>query len=165
MPKPYSYDLRVRVIELIEAGSSRREAAELYAIRRLGSCGWSSARVAQQASPSECIRTCCGIRPATSWPTKGRIRGRSRTTSGIGTCNRRPGTRRSRRIDFGVSGRTSLPPPRCVKPECQHSGSRAAEQSDHARVVCLLRYSGRVQRTRDSEKGRPFLTPTGDSPR
>ena len=32
MPKPYSYDLRVRVIELIEAGSSRREAAELYGI-------------------------------------------------------------------------------------------------------------------------------------
>src|SRR3974390_2361905 len=32
MPKPYSYDLRVRVIELIEAGSSRREAAELYGL-------------------------------------------------------------------------------------------------------------------------------------
>src|ERR1700758_4999222 len=32
MPKPYSYDLRVRVIELIEAGWSRREAAELYGI-------------------------------------------------------------------------------------------------------------------------------------
>jgi transposase len=32
MPKPYSYDLQVRVIELIEAGSSRREAAELYGI-------------------------------------------------------------------------------------------------------------------------------------
>ena len=32
MPKPYSYDLRVRVIELIETGSSRREAAELYGI-------------------------------------------------------------------------------------------------------------------------------------
>jgi transposase len=32
MTKPYSYDLRVRVIELIEAGSSRREAAELYGI-------------------------------------------------------------------------------------------------------------------------------------
>ena len=32
MPKPYSYDLRVRVIELIEAGSSRREAAELYGV-------------------------------------------------------------------------------------------------------------------------------------
>ena len=32
MPKPYSYDLRVRVIELIEAGSSRREAAELFGI-------------------------------------------------------------------------------------------------------------------------------------
>jgi hypothetical protein len=31
MPNPYSYDLRVRVIELIEAGSSRREAAELGA--------------------------------------------------------------------------------------------------------------------------------------
>jgi transposase len=32
MPKPYSYDLRVRVIETIEAGASRREAAELYGI-------------------------------------------------------------------------------------------------------------------------------------
>jgi hypothetical protein len=32
MPKPYSYDLRVRVIDLIEAGSSRRDAAELYGI-------------------------------------------------------------------------------------------------------------------------------------
>jgi transposase len=32
MPKPYSYDLRVRVIESIEAGASRRETAELYGI-------------------------------------------------------------------------------------------------------------------------------------
>jgi transposase len=32
MPKPYSHDLRVRVIEAIEAGASRREAAELYGI-------------------------------------------------------------------------------------------------------------------------------------
>jgi transposase len=32
MPKPYSYDLRVRVIETIEAGASRRETAELYGI-------------------------------------------------------------------------------------------------------------------------------------
>jgi len=32
MPKAYSYDLRVRVIETIEAGASRREAAELYGI-------------------------------------------------------------------------------------------------------------------------------------
>ena len=36
MPKPYSYDLRVRVIELIEAGSSRREAARTAAWRTLG---------------------------------------------------------------------------------------------------------------------------------
>ena len=148
MPKPYSYDLRVRVIELIEAGSSRREAAELYAIRRLGSCGWSSARVAQQASPSECIRTCCGIRPATSWPTKGRIRGRSRTTSGIGTCNRRPGIQRWRRIDFGFLVGLGCGA-RYVNPE---SGSRTVEQSDHARVVRLLGNSGRVQRTLTSER-------------
>jgi transposase len=32
MPKPYSQDLRERVIESIEAGASRREAAELYGI-------------------------------------------------------------------------------------------------------------------------------------
>jgi len=32
MPKAYSYDLRVRVIETVEAGASRREAAELYGI-------------------------------------------------------------------------------------------------------------------------------------
>ena len=30
MPKPYSQDLRQRVMENIEAGASRREAAELY---------------------------------------------------------------------------------------------------------------------------------------
>src|SRR6266480_521658 len=32
MPKPYSQDLRVRVIEAVESGASRREAAELYGI-------------------------------------------------------------------------------------------------------------------------------------
>lgn len=32
MPKPYSYELRVRVIESIEAGATRREAAELFGI-------------------------------------------------------------------------------------------------------------------------------------
>jgi len=32
MPKPYSQDLRQRVIEGIEAGASWREAAELYGI-------------------------------------------------------------------------------------------------------------------------------------
>src|SRR5215468_6197080 len=32
MPKPYSRDLRERVIESIEAGASRREAAELDGI-------------------------------------------------------------------------------------------------------------------------------------
>jgi len=32
MPKPYSYDLRARVIESIEAGASRRETAEVYGI-------------------------------------------------------------------------------------------------------------------------------------
>src|ERR1700757_265744 len=30
MPRPYSNDLRARVIEAIEAGASRREAAERY---------------------------------------------------------------------------------------------------------------------------------------
>jgi transposase len=32
MPKPYSMDLRERVIETVAAGASRREAAELYGI-------------------------------------------------------------------------------------------------------------------------------------
>ena len=32
MPKPYSQDLRERVIASIEAGASRREAAELYGV-------------------------------------------------------------------------------------------------------------------------------------
>lgn len=32
MPRPYSQDLRVRVIEAVEAGASRREVAELYGI-------------------------------------------------------------------------------------------------------------------------------------
>jgi transposase len=32
MPKPYSMDLRERVIESVAAGASRREAAELYGL-------------------------------------------------------------------------------------------------------------------------------------
>ena len=32
MPKPYSYELRVRVIESIEGGATRRETAELFGI-------------------------------------------------------------------------------------------------------------------------------------
>jgi len=32
MAKPYSQDLRMRVIEAVESGASRREAAELYGI-------------------------------------------------------------------------------------------------------------------------------------
>jgi len=32
MPKPYSVDLRARVIEEVESGASRREAAERYGI-------------------------------------------------------------------------------------------------------------------------------------
>src|SRR5215467_1994265 len=32
MPKPYSVDLRARVIEDVESGASRREAAERYGI-------------------------------------------------------------------------------------------------------------------------------------
>jgi len=30
MPKAYSGDLRVRVIEMVQAGASRREAAEVF---------------------------------------------------------------------------------------------------------------------------------------
>jgi hypothetical protein len=47
MPKPYSYDLRVGVIESIEAGASRRETAELdglaEAIEAAGVCAALSA--------------------------------------------------------------------------------------------------------------------------
>ena len=32
MPKPYSQDLRMRVVEAVEGGASRREVAELYGI-------------------------------------------------------------------------------------------------------------------------------------
>ena len=32
MPKPYSQDLRMRVVAAVESGASRREAAELYGI-------------------------------------------------------------------------------------------------------------------------------------
>ena len=32
MAKPYSQDLRMRVVEAVESGASRREAAELYGI-------------------------------------------------------------------------------------------------------------------------------------
>ena len=32
MPKPYSWDLRMRVVEAVEGGASRREVAELYGI-------------------------------------------------------------------------------------------------------------------------------------
>jgi transposase len=32
MPKPYSQDLRMRVVEAVEGGASRRAAAELYEI-------------------------------------------------------------------------------------------------------------------------------------
>ena len=32
MPKPYSQDLRMRVVEAVDGGASRREAAELYGI-------------------------------------------------------------------------------------------------------------------------------------
>jgi transposase len=36
MPRPYSQDLRARVIEAVEAGASRREAAERYEPRFSG---------------------------------------------------------------------------------------------------------------------------------
>jgi transposase len=32
MPKPYSQDLRMRVVEAVQSGASRREVAELYGI-------------------------------------------------------------------------------------------------------------------------------------
>src|SRR5262249_61588396 len=32
MPEPYSWDLRMRVVEAVEGGASRREVAELFGI-------------------------------------------------------------------------------------------------------------------------------------
>ena len=40
MPKPYSNDLRARVIEAIEVGASRREAAERYEISASAAVLW-----------------------------------------------------------------------------------------------------------------------------
>ena len=46
MPKPYSYDLRVRVIALIEAGSSRREAADWFEVSPSSAIKWMQRRQA-----------------------------------------------------------------------------------------------------------------------
>ena len=40
MPKPYSIDLRGRVIEEVESGASRREAAERYGLSPSGGVIW-----------------------------------------------------------------------------------------------------------------------------
>src|SRR4051794_2246965 len=40
MPRPYSEDLRERVIEAVEAGSSRREAAERFEISPSSAVKW-----------------------------------------------------------------------------------------------------------------------------
>ncbi len=40
MPGPYSTDLRVRVIEAVEAGASRREAAERFEISASSAIKW-----------------------------------------------------------------------------------------------------------------------------
>src|SRR6266496_5113748 len=40
MPKPYSDDLRERVIEAVEAGASRREAAEDYRLSASSAVRW-----------------------------------------------------------------------------------------------------------------------------
>jgi hypothetical protein len=54
------------------------------------------------------LRSASTLRHSTgySWRTMARTPGRWRITSGTGTCNRRPGIQRWRRIDLGVSGRT-----------------------------------------------------------
>ena len=40
MPKPYSSDLRARVIEAVEAGASRREAAESFQVSPSTAIKW-----------------------------------------------------------------------------------------------------------------------------
>ena len=40
MPKAYSGDLRVRVIEMVEAGVSRREAAEVFSLAGSTAVKW-----------------------------------------------------------------------------------------------------------------------------
>ena len=40
MPKAYSRDLRVRVIEMVQAGASRREAAEVFSLAGSTAVKW-----------------------------------------------------------------------------------------------------------------------------
>ena len=40
MPKAYSGDLRVRVIEMVRAGASRREAAEVFSVAGSTAVKW-----------------------------------------------------------------------------------------------------------------------------
>src|SRR5215470_3260597 len=40
MPKAYSGDLRVRVIEMVQAGASRREAAEVFSVAGSTAVKW-----------------------------------------------------------------------------------------------------------------------------
>jgi transposase len=40
MPKAYSVDLRVRVIEMVRAGASRREAAEVFSLADSTAVKW-----------------------------------------------------------------------------------------------------------------------------
>jgi len=44
MPRPYSQDLRARLIEAVEAGASRREAAERYEISASAGVLWTQRR-------------------------------------------------------------------------------------------------------------------------
>ena len=55
---------------------------------------WCSVLAEQRSYHSQCIRTCYGIRRATSWPTMDMIPDRWRTISGIAICNQRRGTQR-----------------------------------------------------------------------
>jgi transposase len=40
MPKSYSGDLRIRVIEMVQAGASRREAAEVFSLAGSTAVKW-----------------------------------------------------------------------------------------------------------------------------
>ena len=44
MPKPLSFDLRSRVVSAIEAGLSRRQAAERFGVRASSASGWDALR-------------------------------------------------------------------------------------------------------------------------
>ncbi|MGO9768393.1 MAG: helix-turn-helix domain-containing protein [Roseiarcus sp.] len=67
MPRPCSLDLRMRVLREVEAGASRREAAECVEVsassaikwmQRLNETGSIAAKLTAKFSPQECANYC-----------------------------------------------------------------------------------------------------------